>query len=381
MWAFSNFNSQGYMKICSPQLGVSPNSSLGGEIYDHQTLKGFTKKGIKVFVYLPKGRLFDRSLKNFKVEYCFMTHIVPPWIYSFICLPYIFRTYKKEKFDILRIHSPRFLGLAAIIFHFFYPSVLIMSSQVTVDASFIFYPIEWLTFRISKKIIVQSEYMKNLIIKKYGINSNKIVVTFGGQLQSPKKSHILPKGAKNIKPDVPIILFMGVLIKRKNATFLLDVLKKCKENIPNLKLVIIGNGPEKRTIIKKVKDNMLENDVILIDFAYGEDKAYWLSRMNIFVMPSRDEAFGLAVTEAMSYAKPVITSNMASFKEIINNRNNGFTLPLENKEQWSKNIVKLLQTTSLSKKIGINAKKTVQEKFNWEKTFNLNYKAAQEMLQ
>lgn len=368
------------MKICSPQLGLSPNSSLGGEIYDHQTLKGFSRKGVKVFVYLPKNRPYDHTLKNFNVEYCFITHIVPPWIYSFFCLPYLFRTYKREKFDILRIHSPRFLGFAAIIFHYFYPNIPIMSSQVTVDASFIYYPIEWLTFRISKKIVVQSEYMKNLIIKKYGISSNKIVATFGGQLQSPKKSHILPKGAKDIKPAIPVILFMGVLIKRKDPVFLLDILKKCKENIPNLKLVIIGSGPEKKIIIKKAKDNNLENDVVLIDFAYGEDKAYWLSRMDIFVMPSRDEAFGLAVTEAMSNAKPVITSNRAAFEEIINNGNNGFTLPLEKKEQWSQTIVKLIQTPSLSKKIGINAKKTVQEKFSWEKTFNLNFKVAQEML-
>ncbi len=368
------------MKICSPQLGISPDSSLGGEIYDHQTLKGFTEKGVKVFVYLPKNRIYDHTLKNFKVEYSFITHIVPPWIYSFICLPYLFRTYKKEEFDILRIHSPRFLGLAAIIFHIFHPKVPIMSSQVTVDGSPIFYPIEWLTFRISKKIIVQSQYMKNSIVKKYGIGSNKIFITLGGQLQSLKKSSVLPKEAKNIKLNVPTILFMGLLIKRKNPVFLLDILKECKENIPDLKLVIIGSGPERKTIIKKAKDSNMENDVVLINFAYGQDKAYWLSRMNIFLMPSKDEGFGLAVTEAMSYAKPVITSDRAAFKEIIRNGQNGFAISLEDKELWLRTIVKLLQSKSFSKKIGDNAKKTIQEKFNWEKTYNLNFKAAREML-
>lgn len=368
------------MKICSPQLGVSPNSSLGGEIYDYQTLKGFTQKGVKVFVYLPKNRPYDHTLKNFNVEYCFITHIVPPWIYSFICLPYLFRTYNKEKFDILRIHSPRFLGLAAIIFHLFYPKVPIMSSHVTVDVSPIFYPVEMLTFRISKSIIVQSEYIKNIIINKYNISPEKIAVTSGGQLKLVIISKHIPKQAKNIRSDIPVILFMGVLIKRKNPVFLIDLLKKCQEKIPSLKLVIIGNGPEKRRIIKRAKDNNLEDYVTLINSAYGEDKAYWLSRMDIFVMPSRDEGFGLAVTEAMSYSKSVITSNRAAFKEIINNGQNGFTLPLEDKEQWSKTIVQLIKSPVLSKKIGNNAKKTVQEKFNWSKTFNLNYKASKEML-
>lgn len=368
------------MKICSPQLGISPNSSLGGEIYDYQTLKGFTEKGVKIFVYLPKNRPFDHTLKNFNIEYCLITHVIPPWIYSFICLPYLFRTYKKVKFDILRIHSPRFLGFAAVIFHIFRPKVPIMSSQVTVDASPIFYPIEWLTFRISKKIIVQSEYMKNLIVNKYQVSSDKIVVTYGGQLHSTKISPKVPKEAEQIKDNMSIILFMGVVIKRKNPLFLIDLLKKCKEKIPNLKLVIIGNGSEKKKLIESIKGNKLENDVILINAAYREDKAYWLSRMNVFMMPSKDEGFGLAVTEAMSYAKPVITSDKAAFKEIIHSGQNGFAIPLEDKELWLRTTVKLLQSTAFSKKIGDCAKKTVQNKFSWEKTFNLNFKIAREMV-
>ena len=369
-----------FLKICSPQLGISPNSSLGGEIYDYQTLKGFTEKGVKIFVYLPKNRPYDHTLKNFNIEYCFITHVIPPWIYSFICLPYLFRTHKKEKFDILRIHSPRFLGLAAVIFHVFHPKVPIMSSQVTVDASPIFYPIEWLTFRISKKIIVQSEYMKNLIVNKYQVSPDKIVVTYGGQLRSSKISPEIPKEAKDIRPGTPVILFMGVLIKRKNPAFLLDLLKKCKEKFPSLKLVIIGNGPEKHNILKGIRGNNLENDVILIDSAYGQEKAYWMSRMDIFLMPSKDEGFGLAVTEAMSYSKPVISSDRSAFKEIIKSGQNGFILPLDDRELWSATIIKLLKSSLLSKKIGQNAKKTVLEKFNWAKTFDLNYKIAREMI-
>jgi glycosyltransferase involved in cell wall biosynthesis len=368
------------MKICSPQLGISPNSSLGGEIYDYQTLRGFTQRGVKVFVYLPKNRPYDKTLKNFSVEYCFITHIIPPWIYSFICLPYLFRTYEKEKFDILRIHSPRFLGLAAIVFHFFYPRVPIMSSQVTVDSSPIYFPIEMLTLRISRIIIVQSQYMKNAIIKKYNISPKKIAVTYGGQLELVKTSKYVPKEAKNINTGTPLILFMGVLIKRKNPTFLVDLLKKCKAEIPNLKLVIIGNGPEKKAIIKSIKEYNLEKEVTLIESAYGDSKAYWLSRMNIFLMPSHDEGFGLAATEAMSFAKPVITSNKAAFEEIIESGQNGFTLPLEDQEKWSETIVRLIKSSKLAKKIGNGAKKTALEKFNWENTFNINFKVAKEMI-
>ncbi|OGD86263.1 hypothetical protein A2164_03750 [Candidatus Curtissbacteria bacterium RBG_13_35_7] len=368
------------LKICSPQLGISPTSSLGGEIYDYQTLKGFTQKGIDVFVYLPKDRPYDKKLNHFHITYAFVKHIVPPWIYSFICLLYLFRTYKKEKFDILRIHSPRFLGLSAIIFHFFYSKVPILTSQVTVDPSPIYYPIEWLTFRISKRIIVQSEYMKNLLIKKYHVSSAKIAVTYGGQLDAPIKLRAIPVKAKPISSESPVILFMGVLVKRKNPLFLVDILKNCKKVIPKLKLVIIGTGPLKNGLVKKLKTEHLLNDTVLIDSAYGKEKTFWFTRMNIFLMPSWDEGFGLAVTEAMSFAKPVITSDKAAFKEIIANGQNGYTLPLENPSEWVKTIVGLIRYPNIAKKIGNSAQKSVIEKFSWGKTYRLNYQVVKEMI-
>lgn len=366
------------MKICSPQLGMSSNSSLGGEIYDYQTIKGFSQKGIDVFVYLPKGRPYDKSIKNLHVKYCFITHIIPPWLYSIICLPYLFRTYKKEKFDVLRIHSPRFLGLAAIIFHLLNPKVPILSSQVTVDPSPLSYPIEWLTFKISKKIIVQSEYMKNVLAQKYNVPRTKIAVTYGGQLEIPQSTSITPPEADKLGRNDPTILFMGVLVSRKNPLFLVDILKSAKSKIKNLKLVIIGNGPQKNKLISKLKKENLASDSIIINSAYGEEKAYWLNRMNVFLMPSQDEAFGLSVTEAMSFAKPVVTSAKAAFDEIITNGENGYTLPLD-PDIWAKTITNLIQTPALSKKIGQAAQKTVNEEFNWQKTFDLNYQVVKEM--
>lgn len=366
------------MKICSPQLGISKNSILGGEIYDYQTLKGFTKNGAEVFIYLPKNRPYDKSLKNFHVEYCFMTHIFPPWIYSFICLPYLLRTYKKEKFDVLRIHSPRFLGMGAIIFHLIHPNVPILASSVTVDPHPIFYPIEWLVYKISKGIIVQSEYMKNLLVKKYGADQSKIAVTYGGQISSEVKSDI-PKES-NLKTSDKVLLYMGVLVRRKNPIFLISVFKNAKIEIPNLKLVIIGSGPEKDSLVEGLKNAGLLSDAIFVNAAYGPEKAYWLNRMDVFALPSLDEALGLAVTEAMSFAKPTITSNIPVFSEIISNGTDGYTLPL-NPKIWAQKIVSLLKSPTLSQKIGKAAKKSVEEKFNWEKTFKLNYEFVKRITQ
>ncbi len=367
------------MKICSPQLGISPTSKLGGEIYDHQTLKGFAKRGIKVFIYLPKNRNYDKNLKNFYVTYSFLKHVVPPWLYSFICLPYLFGIYKKEKFDILRIHSPRFLGIAGLIFHFFYPDVPILVSAVTVDDSRLFFPIEKELFKISSRIIVQSNYMKGRLLKRFGISSKKIVVTYGGSLDSQTKWDRAPKESKYLSAQDPVILFMGVLVKRKNPLFLIEVFSRCKDEIKNLKLVVIGPGPLANEMKRELKTRGLLKNSIFITEAYGQDKAFWLSRMNIFVFPSFEEGFGLVVTEAMSFAKPVITSDIAVFKEIITSGKNGYALTLSNINIWVKTIMMLIKNPNLSRSIGKEAKKTVEDKFSWEKTYDLNTEVVKDM--
>src|SRR3990167_8742051 len=314
MRSLRNLQSTINMKICSPQLGISPTSKLGGEIYDYQTLKGFTKKGNKVFVYLPRNRNYDRNLNNLYVTYSFLRHVVPPWLFSFLCLPYLFKTYRKEKFDILRIHSPRFLGMAGLIFHFFYPKVPIIVSYVTSEESKLFFPIEKNLFRICSKIIVQSQFMKNKLVSIFQVPDKKIAVTYGGQLNLTEKPKKKPKFASLIKKNDRVLLFMGLLIPRKNPMFALEVFLGLKKSFQNLKLVFIGDGSEASRIKKKIKLLHLDEEIILIKSAFGQEKSYWLSRLDIFLLPSSSEGFGLAVTEAMSFRKPVVVSDKEPFK-------------------------------------------------------------------
>lgn len=368
------------IKICSPQLGISPVSSLGGETYDYQTLKGFTQRQCQVIVYLPKGRSFDKNLKNFQVYFAPIKHIVPPVIYSFICLPFLFRTYKKTKFDILRIHSPRFLGIAGLLFHYFYPKVPILVSAVTVDSERIYYWIEKKTYDSASAIIVQSEYMKSLLVRKYKTDPQKIAVTYGGMDIDNQTFTILPKQAKLLNKSDKVMLFMGSLIARKNPLFALEIFYKILTTQPNLKFVVIGQGDQKKEMMRKVDQWGIEKKVIFINSAHNEERAYWLNRMDIFIFPSLNEGFGLVVTLAMSYGKVVVSSDKAAFKEIIDNGKDGFTLTLNNRKIWQSTILRLLKSKKLRDKMGKLARQKVEQKFNWDLTYDLNKQVVERLI-
>src|SRR3989344_9425738 len=101
------------MILCSPQLGLSPNSILGGEVFDREILLGLAKKGIKVEIILPKSKPHDKNTRNFTVTYLPLTHF-PALMGNLLYLPYLFKVYKENKFNVLRLHQPQFLGIGGL---------------------------------------------------------------------------------------------------------------------------------------------------------------------------------------------------------------------------------------------------------------------------
>src|SRR3989344_4995601 len=115
------------LSVCSPQLGLSPESNSGGEVYDREVISRLCRRGIKIYTLLPKGRLHSK-VKNLTVEFSRLGSYVPPYLFSVAALPYMVKTYKQHKFNLLRIHNLYFLGLAAAAFKKLYPKVPMVGS-------------------------------------------------------------------------------------------------------------------------------------------------------------------------------------------------------------------------------------------------------------
>ena len=67
--------------ICSPQLGLSPESNSGGEVYDREVIDRLCRSGIKVFTLLPKNRPYTHN-SNLKVKYAPIRPMVPPHLFN-----------------------------------------------------------------------------------------------------------------------------------------------------------------------------------------------------------------------------------------------------------------------------------------------------------
>ena len=167
----------------------------------------------------------------------------------------------------------------------------------------------------------------------------------------------------NLPLDVPIILFVGSLSKRKGEFTLLGAVKMFKEKEINLKVIIIGNGPELNSVKHYIIKNELNNMVTILKSVSHSELLLYYNAADLFVMPSLSEAFALAYIEAMLCGVPAIgTEGVAN--ESIPSEDYGFLVPSGNskslavaieqglKKRWNKGkIIKYAQTFSWKKRI------------------------------
>ena len=105
------------MIILSPQLGISPTATTGGETYDRELLKQFVKMGQDVRILLPKNKSIPVEIPEKVVDLTLISHFVPPYIFNLFSIPWVIQkvqesTRKCKKVQegiLLRIHSPEYL--------------------------------------------------------------------------------------------------------------------------------------------------------------------------------------------------------------------------------------------------------------------------------
>lgn len=116
------------------------------------------------------------------------------------------------------------------------------------------------------------------------------------------------------------LLYSGYLIERKGVNYILDSLNSLINELKfsNVKLTIIGEGPEKSKLSKLSKNLNVDNHVIWKSFLSYEDFIKEIKNSNIFLLLSNSEAYGIIVAEALALGTPCIVTKITALKEFLN---------------------------------------------------------------
>lgn len=147
-----------------------------------------------------------------------------------------------------------------------------------------------------------------------------------------------------------VILAVGQFIYRKGFDILL---KSCKNLDDNISVYIVGG--EITDEYKELVKNLKLNNVNFIGIVSKEELKEYYKSADIFVLPTREDIWGLVINEAMANALPVITTdNCVSGIELINNYENGFIVPVDDNIELYNKIKLLMDEDVLREKISLN---------------------------
>lgn len=205
-----------------------------------------------------------------------------------------------------------------------------------------------------------SELIKDDISKYYGVQASTTVITPGVDADyfHPADSDYRMRMREKIGiPEGDIaIAFIGSEFRRKGLDDLIPVIS------PPLRLIVIGKG-DHLSHYKRMLDRLKSTDRVHF-LGLCKDVRPYLAASDIVALPSRSDAFGMSVLEAMACARPVVVSKSAGASMLIENSVNGFVFK-DQKEL--KGILPALRDSGLREAVGRRARITA-ENHSWDKT-------------
>lgn len=185
-----------------------------------------------------------------------------------------------------------------------------------------------ISFRNTDKIICESSGLTDLLKNKFKIDEEKVVTIHNGV--DIKLINILKDMKIDKKHDwlkkYKILVILGRLVEKKGHKYLLEAFQLINKNIPDTRLIIIGQGNKEKELKNHVKELQLDNKIIFLGF---EENPYkYLKIGKIFLFSSLYEGFGNVIVEAMTCELPVVSVDCPfGPKEILGSGKYGILTP------------------------------------------------------
>lgn len=222
------------------------------------------------------------------------------------------------------------------------------------------------------KLVCVSQGAKKSLVEKYPYISKEIVV-----INNPIDITLIEKKSKEIVMDIkrgeiPVFIAIGRIEKVKGYDLLLEAHRRIiKEGLIH-KVIIVGEGSERKYLEKLAREYGVEESFKFIGFKSNPYK--YLKLADYYVMPSRYEGYPLSLCEAIALEKPIICSNFESANEILLDGNLGLIFKREDINDLVKSMKRLLIDKELVSRLKNNCgenKLTLSFKNNIKKIENI----------
>jgi len=394
------------MKILQVIPYFHPAYAFGGPVkVAYQISRELAKKGHEIVIYTSdakdlSSRLetnFEENIDGMKVYYFRNVSLILVKKLKLFITPQLalYADKEVEKFDIIHLHEYRtYQNLVVTYYAKKYGIPYILQAHGSVPRIASWRRLKWIydalfgykLLKNSSKVIA----LNRLEAEQYkimGVPEEKIAIIPNG-IDLSEYAGLPPKGVFkkkfNIPEDKKIILYLGRVHKVKGIDFLIKAYAYLvrKLNCKDVVLVIVGPDDGYLKEAQELTNRLgVSKHVLFTGSLYGRDKFEAYVDSEFCVLPSRYEIWGMTVLEAYACSKPVIASEIGGLKDLVVNGETGLLFESGNVKQLARCIFNLLNDGGLAKRMGLKARKFVEENFTIEKVVERLEKLYEEVIE
>lgn len=151
----------------------------------------------------------------------------------------------------------------------------------------------------------------------------------------------------------PVFVFIGQLITRKGLHFLLEACALLKRaGYTEYSLLVVGDGPQRDEAEKAARQRGLTSNVKFVGWVPYGDLGIYLGYADVFVFPTLEDVWGMAILEAMVFGKPILCSKWAGAAEMVVEGKNGFVFDPYRPEQLARLMSRFMTDSDLIPRMG-----------------------------
>jgi len=339
-----------------------------------------TRRGHNVFIFAQEANYIDKDPFIFRyLSLSLPTGVDIPT--AIPISPFIDRLLPAFKLDVIHTHHPFLLGQTAATKaqELNLPLVFTFHTQYREYTHYIPFPMEtvqnflknaidrWLQdfMRRCQHIIIPSESMRETLVNDYGLKNNFTVIPTGIDLEAYRTASGEKIRKKRNWGNDTVMISVGRLAPEKNWPLLLQATALVLKDVPRFRLVLIGDGQERKNLEGLAKELGIRRRVTFTgSLSFSEIPSY-MKAANLFGFASVTETQGLATLEAMAAGLPIVAVDASGTRDILKHGQQGYLVE-NNIEALAAGIKKLLSNQDRKQKFAEAAYKKAQS-FNIEK--------------
>jgi N-acetyl-alpha-D-glucosaminyl L-malate synthase BshA len=222
-----------------------------------------------------------------------------------------------------------------------------------------YFRITQFSIQSSDRVTAVSRFLKDRTEESFGITKPiDVIYNFvDPEVFAPRKR----SGLRLAPPHARVLMHASNFRPVKNIPTVIQVFAEVRKRVP-VKLVMVGDGPEKAGAEHRVRELGAERDVLFLGNQDCMEEILPLA--DVFLLPSSSESFGLVALEAMSAEVPVVASNAGGLPEVVEHGVTGYLHDSGHVDGFVASVLRLLGNESLRRSMGKRARRVARERFD-----------------